>query len=126
MQKYSLFCYYEIDGKRYNVYIKYKGMRSNRISYGFKDGAFYISSPNYASKQSIISGLEKHARTLLKRNLAKAKEYDGKGIYVFGEYQFLNDGFVKVKDKSFLFIDINNFYEKVGPILQKHLEERVR
>lgn len=126
MQKYSLFCYYEIEGKRYNVYIKYKGLRSNRITYYFKNDAFYISSPNFASKALIMSGLEKNARTLIRRSVLKRKEYDGHGIYILGEYVPINEGFVNCLGKSFLFIDLNNFYEKVAPLFQKMLESRVR
>ena len=126
MQKYSLFCYYEIAGKRYSVYIRYKGIRSNRITYSFKEGAYYISSPNFASKESIMSGLTKCARTLLMKDLAKPKATNNKGIHIFGEYQLFDDGFVKVFGKSLLFLNLTNFYEKIAPYFQKYLEGRVR
>lgn len=126
MQKYSLFCYYEVEGKKYSVYIRYKGYKSSKITYSFKDGAFYISAPNYASKLTIRGGLIVHAKILLERDKAKAKACTNKGIHILGEYQLFNDGFVKVFNKNFLFINLVNFYEKVAPYFQKYLEERVR
>lgn len=112
---YNLVARYEYQGKQYDVFIR-RNARNRKIIYHFRKGAFYITSPFFTSNKYIIDGLKKHASFLIERDSQKKKYYDGKGIYVFGEYQELKDGFVTVCGKTFLFLSLDNFYEKVKDI----------
>ena len=72
---------YTVDGKEYQVEITRKWMRT--IQYRFRDGIFKISAPRLVSKTTILAGLEKFARGLIKRS-EKVPAITDEYIYMSG------------------------------------------
>ena len=81
MQANKIFLY-EVDNKTYEAHIFFKRVRN--INYRFKDDKFVISCRRLTPMSMIKSGLDKFAKTLIKRSSKKApigEDY----IYLFGE-----------------------------------------
>jgi len=106
---------YEVNDNKYDVIITYK--RIKNIIYKFKDNKFLISSPYGVSKKRIIEGLNKYAKSLIKRNISEDKFFKKDGIYILGEFIYFNDGFINVMGHQILFINKEDFYKRIKKIV---------
>lgn len=122
---YKLFCYYENSNKKYDVYIT-RNIRARRIVYRLKDDKFYITAPQFSNNNYILEGLKEKAPILLNRVVKEAKPYNKDGVYFFGEFIPFRDGFITIMGKTFLFLNIENFYERVKDMVLPYFENRTR
>ena len=90
--KYKEF-YYVIDGKQYHVNVKYNGLRQKTTYYRFHDGEFHISTNSFATFDSLKSGLDQFARSLISRSDEHKYFHDG-FMFLFGDVQDPNQYFV--------------------------------
>ena len=103
---------YEVDNKTYEVQISYKPVKN--INYRFRDGAFVVSCRRLTLMSTIKSGLDRFARTLIKRSAKKAPIGDdyiyllGSKVHLTfpGEFTFLN--------ASYSFKDMNDFLKQIN------------
>ena len=121
MQANKIFLY-EVDNKTYEAHIFFKRVRN--INYRFKDGKFVISCRRLTPMSMIKSGLDKFARTLIKKSSKKApigEDY----IYILGEKVTLSfPGEYKFMDESFSYKNIEEFRKKIKKIFLKYLTYR--
>ena len=106
---------YEVNNNKYDLIITYK--RIKNIIYKFKDNKFLISSPYGISKKRIIEGLNKYAKSLIKRNISEDNFFKKDGIYILGEFIYFNDGFINVMGHQILFINKEDFYKRIKKIV---------
>ena len=119
----TLIGYYEYDGQKYEIVVNKKA-NLKRITYSFKKDKFSVSAPYFVSNATILTGLQKYAKSLIDNSKTRLP-YDKNGIYIFGDYQEFKDGYVTIFNRTFLYLSIENFYEKIKPYFQKYLTSRV-
>jgi len=121
MQANKIFLY-EVDNKTYEAHIFFKRVRN--INYRFKDDKFVISCRRLTPMSMIKSGLDKFARTLIKRSSKKApigEDY----IYILGEKVTLSfPGEYTFMSESFSYKNIEEFRKKIKKIFLKYLTYR--
>ena len=106
---------YTVDGKEYQVEITRKWMRT--IQYRFRDGIFKISAPRLVSKTTILAGLEKFARGLIKRS-EKVPAITDEYIYILGKkieltypgYLALDSDLISYKDNKQLHSKLKKWF----------------
>lgn len=123
----ELFCYFEKDGVKYEVFLT-RSIKARKIIFTFKKGALYVTYPKIlkVNKAIILNGIKEHGSVLIERELNRGKPYDDKGVYFLGEYIPFKDGFVTVLGKTFLFLSLDNFYKRVKELALPIFEERTR
>ena len=83
----ELFCYFEKDGVRYEVFLT-RSIKARKIIFTFKKGALYVTYPKIlkVNKATILNGVKENGPVLIERELNRGKPYDDKGVYFLGEY----------------------------------------
>ena len=111
---------YTVDGKEYQVEITRKWMRT--IQYRFRDGIFKISAPRLVSKTTILAGLEKFARGLIKRS-EKVPAITDEYIYIFGDKYLINN--INIDNREIDASDKEKLNKQLSKILLNYVTESV-
>ena len=111
---------YSVDGKDYQVVVTYK--RKKNIAYRLRNDTFIVTSPHFVSLERIKQGLDKFARSLIKRVEKDKKLNEDDRIFLFGEQIFYNEeskeatfhgDIVKYESKEDLINNLKKIYAKV-------------
>ena len=90
---------YQVDGKDYEVQIRYKRIRN--IYFHFDGEKFWVSAKRLTSLNKIKSGLDKFAKKLISTNLKTQAEGDS-FVYVFGEKKELVESHEILVDETII------------------------
>lgn len=122
MQNYKF--QYEYGGNVFDVTVKYNTKRQKNIYFRRKDNEILVTCDRYSSLDYIKKVLPDMIPKL-KNSSKKNAFFTDDGVYIFGDFVSTADGFVKFGGKSFLFLNKENFYNKISIYAQKYFQERV-
>ena len=116
---------YEYNGNVYPVVVTRKRMKN--ITYRFKDGAFHISAPWFATKATFIDGLNKFAAKLVSY---EKKKPEGKGnnyIFLLGDrYDIGPMGVLSFANTTIVYSSPDDLDKKLKKWFLKFITLRVR
>ena len=108
---------FEYMGKIYPVIIKKR--KQSRILVRYNGIEFLVSSPKYYTKSFILDSCKSAFISILSKQKVSLIDESGmiKGLYIFGEFKPLDDGFIDVLGHQILFTNLDDFYTKIKPIV---------
>ena len=116
--------FYKVNDKEYEVEVIYK--RIKNIHYRFRDGKFIVSCNMFVSKSSIISGLDRFAKSLIKKSSVEDTRMDN-GIYLFGQFfELTYPGVFNFEGQELSYNDNKELLLKLKPMFKIFITERVR
>lgn len=116
---------YIIDGKKYHVNVKYNGLRQKKTYYRFHDGEFHISAGGFSTFESVKSGLDQFARSLIAKSDENKYFHDG-FMFLLGDVQDISGGLFIYNKKKYKFVDEDHFYNSIKKLAKPYFEERVK
>ena len=117
---------FEFEGRFYPVIITKR--KQKRVIVRYDGYTFYVSAPKFALNRDILRVAEPLFISFLKRNKDQihSDTYKIKGLYVLGEFKPLDEGFIEVFGHQVLFINLDDFYDRIKPIVSDYFESLFR
>ena len=117
---------FEYKGKTYPVIIRKR--KQKRVVVRYNGYEFNVSAPKVCSKTLILSTAKPIFIKILERNPIDIHDENGgiEGLYIFGEFHKIDDGFINVLGHHVLFQSMDDFYKRIKPFVYQKFEQLFR
>lgn len=109
-----------IDDREYQVVIEKKKIKN--CYFRFYNGQFHASCPYFYPKKLLLNSLKLYAKKLIKEPRINLEKHT---IQILGEKVYSKTNTFNVFGFTLTFVDEDDFYKKIKPILWKYISNRV-